>query len=189
MATNGQDNSSMGAPELLDRRSFLKVGAISAALPLASSAKESGGQAPAAGKRSPDERELLPSVPTLRDLASDRLVHHFRDLFNPPEAYNEWGRLKAAKSVSGIYAISFPPYACCGVPEMPFSPGHLLTCELFLNDRILNHWLGATGPVTYRWCPQRGTGGFVFRAEARWQCGRFRPLPYCRYQPPGLGET
>lgn len=155
MATQNDKPARLESPTSLNRRSFLKVGALSAALPLATSAKETGGLAPAPAKRSVGERELLPSVPTLRDLASDRLVHHFRDLFSPPEACNEWGRLKAAKSVSGIIAISLPPFACCGIPKMLFSPGYLTTCELFLNDRILNSYPAPAGQVTYLWYPHR----------------------------------
>jgi hypothetical protein len=81
-------------------------------------------------------------------------VHHFRDYFNPPAAHNEYGYLQAAKSLAGITAIAFPPFGCCGVPQIPFSPGNLVTCELFLNDRILSYYAeGAT--IAYTWYPHR----------------------------------
>ena len=66
---------------------------------------------------------------------------------------NEWGNLKVAKSVSGVNAIAFPPFACCGSarPEGP----DLDTCELFLNDRLLNSYPPPAGRVTYAWYPHR----------------------------------
>ena len=50
---------------------------------------------------------------------------------------NEYGYAQVGKSVSSITAISFPPYACCGPPETEWSPGYLLTCELFLDGRFV----------------------------------------------------
>ena len=99
-------------------------------------------------------RPLLPSIPALDDLASDTLVYHFRDLFNPPPAQNEWGYSQAAKSVSGITAISFPPFASGGIPEMKFSPGNTVTCEIYLDGRILNSYPEAA-TVAYTWYPHR----------------------------------
>jgi hypothetical protein len=142
----------------LDRRSFLKLGAISTALPGAASAEvNKGATAPTsgAGQGGAVQGELLPPLPKLADLASDRLVHHFRDLFNPPAAQNEWGYLQATKSVSGITAISFPPFICCGTPAIPFTPGDLVTCELFLNDQILYSHPYPAGEVAFTWYPHR----------------------------------
>ena len=145
-------------PGALDRRSFLKLSALSSALPLTAPARAGAGSgAPAFGaeQRGAAKGELLPAIPKPADLASDRLVHHFRDLFNPPAAQNEWGYLQATKSVSGITAISFPPLSCCGVPEPPFSPGNLITCEVFLNDRILTSYPAPAGEVAFTWYPHR----------------------------------
>jgi hypothetical protein len=125
---------------LLDRRSFLQMGAAAATLPKGEGAPVSRGK-----------RTVLPPIPALEDLASEKLVYQFTDLFSPPAAQNEWGYLKASKSVSGITSISFPPYACCGIPEMEWSPGYLLTCELFLNGRVLMSY--APGEVSFRWYP------------------------------------
>ena len=58
-----------------NRRLFLKLGTFGTALPVAMS--RSGHSASAEG-------QLLPEIPKLADLASDRLVHHHRDLFSPP---------------------------------------------------------------------------------------------------------
>src|ERR1017187_5369030 len=68
-------------------------------------------------------------------------------------AMNEWGYAQVAKSVSAIAAISFPPYACCGVPETAWSPGFLLTCESFLNGRFLAIAASPDGNVEYQWFP------------------------------------
>ena len=114
----------------MDRRRFLKLAPISTALAISTEGTSEARPASVASqtsrdKISPSSGGVLPAIPNLQDLASDRLVHHFRDLFNPPLAQNEWGCLQAAKSVSGITAISFPPYACCNIPKMPFSPGNM----------------------------------------------------------------
>jgi hypothetical protein len=161
----------------LDRRSFLKLGALSTALPLApparvaaaSGAASFGAEQPAAAKG-----ELLPAIPKPADLASDRLVHHFRDLFSPPAAQNEAGYLQATKSVSGITAISYPPFGCCGVPEVPFSPGNLITCEIFLNGRILTSYPPPAGEVAYTWYPHRTVREMVVEG-IRFQTQTFLP--------------
>jgi hypothetical protein len=86
-------------------------------------------------------------------MASDRLTYRLRDLFNCPVAKNEFGYAQVGKSVSAITAISFPPYACCGVPETAWSPGFLLTCEVFLNGRFLAIAAPPDGNVEYQWFP------------------------------------
>ena len=124
----------------LDRRTFLKLGAAATASAAVNS--------PAAlAKKS------FSSPPTLAELASDRLTYRLRDLFNCPVAMNEVGYAQVAKSVSAITAISFPPYACCGVPDTAWSPGFLLTCELFLNGQFLAIAAPPNGNVEYQWFP------------------------------------
>ncbi len=66
---------------------------------------------------------------------------------------NEWGYAQVAKSVSAITAISFPPYACCGVPETAWSPGFLRTCEIFVNGRFLAIAASPDGNVEDQWFP------------------------------------
>jgi hypothetical protein len=97
----------------LDRRTFLKLGAAGTAAAAIN---------PSMGLASVRATRTLSSPPTLVDMASDRLTYRLRDLFNCPVAMNEWGYAQVAKSVSAITAISFPPYAGCGVPEMAWSP-------------------------------------------------------------------
>lgn len=86
-------------------------------------------------------------------MAPERLTYRLRDLFNCPLAMNEWGYAQVAKSVSAITAISFPPYACCGVPETAWSSGLLLTYELFLNGRYLAIAGSTDGNIEYQWFP------------------------------------
>lgn len=124
------------------RRSFLKTSLAASALP----------RIPAAAVRS-ENRDHLPAIPTLSDLAGDRLVHKLRDLYCSPTAQNEYGYVQAAKSVSGLTALSLPPFGCCGVPDTPWSPGFLLTCELFLNSQILLSCFPGGDEIAYRWYP------------------------------------
>lgn len=126
------------------RRTLLKAGVAATAL----------SQIPALGGYRNKPAHLQP-IPTLDDLAADRLVHRFRDLYCSPTTQNEFGYVQAAKSVSGLTAISFPPYACCGVPDTPWSPGFLLTCEIFLNGRLLIAHSPGGDELTYEWQPHR----------------------------------
>ncbi|MGA2635075.1 MAG: hypothetical protein ABSF16_12645 [Terracidiphilus sp.] len=98
-------------------------------------------------------RQPLPAIPALADLASVRMPHFYSELFNLPIAMNDWGYAQAVKSVSGMSAIAFPPYACCGLPDIPWSPGYLTTCEVMLNDRLLAVSDAAGHAVTYQWLP------------------------------------
>lgn len=128
------------------RRSFLKAALAATAVQKI--------QPTTAGPRKP---RGLPLMPTLQDLAGARLTHRLRDLYSPATAQNEYGYVQAAKSVSGLTALSLPPFACCGVPDAPWSPGFLLTCELFLNGRILLSYFPGGDEVTYQWYPHRFT--------------------------------
>lgn len=128
------------------RRSFLKTSLATAALPAIT---------PALARQVPARH--LPSIPNVQDLRADRLVHLWRDLYNLPTAQNEFGYVQAVKSVTGITALSLPPYACCGVPDTPWSPGFLLTCELFVNGRILLAYSPGGDVLTYQWFPHRFT--------------------------------
>jgi hypothetical protein len=130
--------------ESLDRRTFLKLGIASTA------AAAFSPPVPPASVRA---KKMLTCPPSLAAMASDRLTYRLRDLFNCPVAMNEFGYAQTGKSVSAITAISFPPYACCGVPDTAWSPGFLLTCELFLNGRFLAIAAPPDGNVDYQWLP------------------------------------
>ena len=127
-----------------NRRSFLKTGFAAAALPAIT--------VPFVGQSA---ARHLSAIPDVSDLAGSRLVHTWRDLYNSPATQNEYGYVQAAKSVSGITALSLPPFACCGVPEMAWSPGFLLTCELFLNGRLLLSYSPGGDTIAYQWFPHR----------------------------------
>jgi hypothetical protein len=133
----------------VNRRLFLKLGGAGTAL----AALNLHGVSTATSREIQSRRRNLPSPPGLSDLASDRLAYQFRDLFNCPAAMNEYGYGQVGKSVAAITAISFPPYACCGPPEMEWSPGYVLTCELFLDGRFVAISAAPDGTVEYQWFP------------------------------------
>ncbi len=58
-----------------------------------------------------------------------------------------------AKSVSAVTAISFPPYACCGIPDVSWTPGLLISCEIFLDGRMLSICPPPGNEITYQWFP------------------------------------
>jgi hypothetical protein len=124
----------------MDRRTFLKASAAATTFGLHTNA----GAAPT---------QQLPSPPSLGDLASTRMSHTFMELFNLPIAMNDWGYAQTVKSVAGLTAIAFPPYACCGIPDTPWSPGLLSTCELTMNDRLVSLSNDPAHAVTYQWFP------------------------------------
>jgi hypothetical protein len=57
--------------------------------------------------------------------------------------------------VAGLSAIAFPPYACCGIPDVAWSPGYLRTCELFINGKFAALSDDPANAVTYQWFPHR----------------------------------
>jgi hypothetical protein len=124
----------------MDRRTFLKASAAATTLGFPAKALANSPRS-------------LPSIPSLADLASTRMTHTFMELFNLPIAMNDWGYAQAVKSVSAITAVSFPPFACCGIPDTPWSPGLLSTCELMMNDRLISLSNEPSQAVTYQWCP------------------------------------
>jgi hypothetical protein len=126
----------------MNRRSFLKISAGAAAV-----------AAQANALALPSIPLKLPPIPSLSDLASIRMPHTFMELFNLPIAMNDWGYAQAVKSVSGITAMAFPPYACCGMPDIPWSPGLLNTCEVIVNDRLAAITNDPAEAVTYQWFP------------------------------------
>jgi len=128
----------------IDRRTFLKLGAAGTTMAAIHSPTHAA---------SVLARGTLRCPPALTDMASDRLTYRLRDLFNCPVAMNEFGYAQVGKSVSAITAISFPPYACCGVPDTAWSPGFLLTCEILLHGRLLAIAAPPEGNVDYQWFP------------------------------------
>ncbi|MGD0733426.1 MAG: hypothetical protein ABR956_19335 [Terracidiphilus sp.] len=70
-------------------------------------------------------------------------------------AMNDWGYAQTVKSVTGLSAIAFPPFACCGIPDVAWSPGYLRTCELFVNGKFAALSDDPLRAVTYQWFPHR----------------------------------
>lgn len=146
---------------MMNRRSFLKTGAMGAALPATASAATNLAvekESPSHGAPGLKAHDMLPAIPTSKDLASHKLVYGYSEIFSPPPVQNEWGFCQATRSVSGITAIYFPPFACCGAPSIPtpggeISPGNLITCDLFLNGRILSSYPQPEARVAYTWYP------------------------------------
>lgn len=97
----------------------------------------------------------LPSLPSLADFASIPMTHGFMELFNLPIAMNDWGYVQTTKSVSAVSAMAFPPYACCGVPNIPWSPGYLRTCEIYVDGQFAALSDHPANAVTYQWFPHR----------------------------------
>ncbi len=154
----------------LNRRSFLKAGALGTALPSCLPGSAAADPATPESPQTEAATHPLPAIPTPADLASERLVRHYRDYFNPPELQNELGFLATVKSVSGFTAVTFPPFSCCSSPKIPFSPGNLVTCELFLNSQILTSYPPPAGNVAYTWFPhkvvrQTHVQGLLFTTE------------------------
>jgi hypothetical protein len=81
-------------------------------------------------------------IPTTEDLASDKLVHKFGDMFNPPGLTNFWGAVQADIDLTGIRSLNFPP----------FTNSDFVTAGLFLNKRYFPS-LGAN--ITFQWFPDR----------------------------------
>jgi hypothetical protein len=124
----------------VQRRTFLKLGGAGAAMLASPALAAASGAVPA-------------SLPTLEDLASVEMDFGFTDLFQMPVFANEWGYGQASKSVSGVTGITFPPFACCGVPDVTWSPGLLTSCEVSVDGQLLS--IAPGNRVKYRWLPQR----------------------------------
>ncbi len=150
----------------MNRRMFLKGSAAASALPeilsgqahLAAENVTSLNSGSASLEPGSGERKILPAIPRSRDLASNRLVYSYGEIFSTPPAQNEFGFCQATKSVSGISAILFPPFCCCGIPQIPtpggdISPGNIITCELFLNGRMLTSYPPPEARLAYTFYP------------------------------------
>ena len=81
-------------------------------------------------------------IPTVEDLASDKLVHKFGDMFNTPGLTNFWGAVQADLDITGIRSLNFPP----------FTNSDYVTAGLFLNKRYFPS-IGVD--ITFQWFPDR----------------------------------
>jgi len=88
-------------------------------------------------------------IPTSKELASDRLVHAFGDLFSPPGITNFWGCCQADHDITGVRSLNFPPY----------TNSDKVTGALFLDGC----YFSALGrPVAFTWYPDKIVREAVF---------------------------
>jgi hypothetical protein len=85
---------------------------------------------------------MLPSFPTVDDLAADPITHHYDDMIAPAGLTNMLGTVRVDHDPTAISAVQFPP----------ISQGLTQTGALFLDGRLFAS-LGA--PVTHEWRPDR----------------------------------
>ncbi|WP_315551722.1 hypothetical protein [Microbacterium aurum] len=85
---------------------------------------------------------MLPSVPTVRDLAADPITHHYDDLIAPSGLTNMLGTVRVDHDLTAITAVQFPPV----------SQGLTQTAVLFVDGRLFASY-GVE--VTHVWRPDR----------------------------------
>ena len=81
-------------------------------------------------------------IPTSQELASDKLVHKFGSMFNPPGITNFLGVAQVDLDITGIRSINFPP----------FTNSDNLTAVLYVDDRI---FLSLGREISFQWFPDR----------------------------------
>src|SRR5579875_1090858 len=146
----------------MQRRSFLKLAGSGAASAAARSSLASA-----------TSTRKLPPTPDCADLASVPMEFTYTDLFQMPVFANEWGYGQASKSVAGVTGVTFPPFACCGVPDVTWSPGLLTSCEISVDGQLLS--IAPQNRVTSRWLPQRVDREQLYRG-LRFRTRTFMPV-------------
>ena len=126
----------------MNRRTFLQLSGVAGAM----MSNDGFGASP---------QRPFPMIPTLDSLAATPIRRKYIDLFNLPIAMNDWGSAQVVKSVTALSAISFPPYSCCGIPEVTWSPGFINTCEIFVDNQLPSTLGPPENEVIYRWYPHR----------------------------------
>ncbi len=81
-------------------------------------------------------------IPTIEDLKSDKFIHKFGDIFNPPGLTNFLGCVQVNFDITGIRSLNFPPFGCSDI----------ITAGLFINDQYFPS-LGI--PISFQWFPDR----------------------------------
>ncbi len=90
-------------------------------------------------------------IPTVESLGSIVMTHRFHDVFNPPALSNYAGEVQAAKGVTAIRNIHFPPLSQGEINVAPLgSNGSLVTGLLYVDGVYL---AAGNEPVDYRWQP------------------------------------
>ncbi len=90
-------------------------------------------------------------IPTCKELASDRLVHSFGDLFSPPGLTNFWGCCQADHDITGVRSLNFPP----------FTNSDKVTGSLFLDGC---YFAAHNRPIAYTWYPDKIVRETTFEA-------------------------
>jgi len=85
---------------------------------------------------------MLPTVPTVDDLAADPVTHHFDDMIAPTGLTNMLGTVRVDPDLTALSAVQFPPV----------SQGLTQTAALFVDGRLFASY-GV--PVTHEWRPDR----------------------------------
>ena len=95
----------------------------------------------------------LQAIPTVESLRTATLRHRFSELFNAPGLTNHWGAVQAARDVTGLRSISFPPYGMGELGLPPYWPAvNAETAVLHLNG---DYSAAAPAPVETEWQPDR----------------------------------
>lgn len=81
-------------------------------------------------------------IPTVDDLHSDLLTHHFGDCFNPPGLTNFLGCVQVTTDLTCLQSLNFPPFATAGT-----------TTASFILDGY--HFPALGCPITIIWYPDR----------------------------------
>ena len=87
-----------------------------------------------------DCRGLATMIPTVDDLQSDPLTHHFGDCFNPPGLTNFLGCVQVTTDLTCLRCLNFPPFATADT----------LTASFILDGF---HFPALGQPVTITWYP------------------------------------
>ncbi|WP_309105084.1 hypothetical protein [Microbacterium sp.] len=85
---------------------------------------------------------MLPSIPTVADLAADPVTHHYDDMIAPSGLTNMLGTVRVDHDLTALSAVQFPP----------LSQGLTQTAVLFVDGRLFASY-GV--PVTHSWRPDR----------------------------------
>jgi len=111
----------------IDRRRFLQIGTVGPRCPSPPFGR---------GPRRTQTSSPIPRLPTSR--ANGSFINS--RTFQSPAAQNEWVTSRPRNPSPASRPFRFP-LCLLRIPEMEWSPGYLLTCELFLNGKVLMSYL------------------------------------------------
>lgn len=95
-----------------------------------------------------DTEQYIPDVKSLRSVV---MTHNFHDIYNPPALSNYMGGMQAARDITGIRSVHFPPLSQGEINVAPLGAnGSLVTGLLYLDGEYL---AAKNGLVDYLWQP------------------------------------